>query len=308
MPDFINLAKRADPKVVERFKIGSCTEGLFTGEYKWTGVKTVQVYSVDNLPVVDYGLNNISDEADATTGFKGKWTSSGSRFGDLYEVGDTMQEMTITQDKAFNGTIDKGNDTNQLMIKAAGKVLRRQTDEVLIPMVDKYRLNQLALHAGTISTLSSALAKDKIIESIMTANALMSDKLVPDTGRVLYMSYQNAVKLKLSSEIISIDKLGEKAVVNGVAGKIDKTQIRLVPSSYLPANCVFLIVKTGVALAPKKIETFRVLKNTYLLDGAIVQGRLMHDCFVLDTKKDGILAAYASGTTGITGATGSIGP
>lgn len=28
----INLASKASPKVVERFKIGSCTEGLFTSE------------------------------------------------------------------------------------------------------------------------------------------------------------------------------------------------------------------------------------------------------------------------------------
>ena len=28
----INLAAKASPKVVERFKISSCTEGLFTGE------------------------------------------------------------------------------------------------------------------------------------------------------------------------------------------------------------------------------------------------------------------------------------
>ena len=28
----INLAKKASPKVVERFKIGSCTEGLFSND------------------------------------------------------------------------------------------------------------------------------------------------------------------------------------------------------------------------------------------------------------------------------------
>ena len=28
----INLAAKASPKVVERFKIGSCTEGLFTSD------------------------------------------------------------------------------------------------------------------------------------------------------------------------------------------------------------------------------------------------------------------------------------
>ena len=47
----INLAKKASDKVVERFKLESVTEGLFSDRYKWTGVSTVQVYTVDNLPL-----------------------------------------------------------------------------------------------------------------------------------------------------------------------------------------------------------------------------------------------------------------
>ena len=46
----INLTKKASPKVLERFKFGSCTEGLFSHNYSWTGVATVQIYSVDTLP------------------------------------------------------------------------------------------------------------------------------------------------------------------------------------------------------------------------------------------------------------------
>lgn len=300
----INLASKADPKVVERFKIGSCTEGIFSTDYNWTGVRTVRVYSVDNLPLVDYSLSNTSNEADATTGYTGKWTSTASRFGDLYEVGDTYQEMTIAQDKAFNGTIDKGNNTSQMMIKAASKVLRRETDEILIPHVDKYRLGKLATGAGFIRELASATTKSNIVEQIMKANAVMSDALVPDANRVLYISYTDAVKLKIADQVVGIDKLGEQTIVNGVMGKIDKCQVRLVPSTYLPTGAVFMIVAKNCAVAPKKIETFRVIQDSPLLDGHIVQGRLMHDCFVLNTKKNGILVAYANGTSGITGMTG----
>ena len=100
----INLASKASPKVVERFKVGSMTEGLFTNDYEWTGVATVRVYSVDTLPLNDYDKTKV----DGT-----------SRFGALTEVGDTIQEMTVKDDKSFNGIIDKGNDTAQLQIKAA---------------------------------------------------------------------------------------------------------------------------------------------------------------------------------------------
>ena len=283
----INLAAKADPKVVERFKIGSCTEGLFSTEYKWTGVRTVRVYSVDTLPMQNYDITAVDGS---------------SRFGTLSEVGDTIQEMTITQDRSFNGTIDKGNNTSQLQIKAASKVLRRQTDEVLIPEVDKYRLTKMATWSDTIGgttytplTMSNVtLAKNTIVETIMTANAMMSNQLVPDVGRVLYMGYTEAIKLKLADQVVGIDKLGEKAIVNGVMGKIDKCQVRLVPDNYMPTNVKFMIVKTGVAIAPKKIETFRVINDSYILDGSIVQGRLMHDCFVFNTKVKGILVASGS--------------
>lgn len=276
----INLAEKASPKVVERFKIGSCTEGLFSHEYDWTGVATVQVRSIDNLPLNDYNS---------------QLATGASRFGDLTEVGDTVQEMTVQDDKSFNGIIDKRNNTETLQTKAASKILKRETDEVLIPYVDKYRLNKLAANAGIGYFLGgTAPSSSNIVEKIMLANAVMSNQKVPDTGRVLYMGYTLAVTLKLADQVVGIDKLGEKAIVNGAFGKIDKCQIRLVPDSYMPAGVNFLIVKTGVALAPKKIETYRVLNNVHIVDGSLVQGRLLHDCFVLAAKNAGVLVCMAN--------------
>lgn len=280
----INLTTKASPKVVERFKIGSCTEGLFSQDYDWTGVATVRAYSIDTLPMQNYDRTKVDGS---------------SRFGTLSEVGDTYQEMTVTQDISFNGTIDRGNNESQMMIKSASRILRRQTDEVVIPTVDRYRLSVLAAGSG-LTKGSGALSKTDIIEKIMTGNAAMSNQLVPDTGRVLYIGYSEAIKLKLADQVVGIDALGEKSIVNGVCGKIDKCQVRIVPDSYMPQVDVsatstpslktvkFMIVKTGVALAPKKIQTFRVLTDTHILDGAMVQGRLLHDCFVLTTKNKGI--------------------
>lgn len=273
----INLAEKASNKVVERFKIGSCTEGLFSAEYDWAGVATVKVYSVDNLPMQDYD----------------KTKTSGSRFGTLSEVGDTVQEMTVTKDRSFNGSIDKGNNTAQMMIKAASRVLKRQTDEVLIPEVDKYRLKTLADGAGT-KTYSVSLTKTNAIETILKAGAAMSNALVPTDGRVLYIGQTNAINVKLADQVIGVDKLAEKVIVNGVIGAIDGMQVRIIPDSYMPDNCVFMIVRKDCACAPKKIETYRILNEHPDVDGHVVQGRFLHDCFVLDTKKKGIYAAYSS--------------
>jgi hypothetical protein len=274
----INLATKASDKVVERFKIGSCTEGLFTDKYKWTGVATVQVYSVDTLPLQDYDRTK----------------TTGSRFGALTEVGDTMQELTVTDDKSFNGSIDKGNNTSQLMIKSASSILRRETDEVLIPYVDKYRLDKLAKGAGLTYNMDSSLTKTNAIDHIMTAGILMDNQLVPKSNRVLYIGATAAKNIKLADEVIGTEKLAVKAIVNGACGTIDDTQVRIVPDTYMPTGVLFMIVRKNVAVAPKKIETFRIIEQDKDIDGAIVQGRLLHDCFVLDTLKNGICVAKSA--------------
>ena len=268
----INLTKKASPKVLERFKFGSCTEGLFSHNYSWTGVATVQIYSIDTLPLNDYNPEKVD---------------GGSRFGNLINVGDTIQELTVKDNKSFIGVIEETYNTQQMQIKRAGEILRRQTDEVMIPYADKYRLNKLASYAtsgnGNIATAN--LSSSNIVQQIMQANAVMSENLVPDNGRVLYMSYGTAIKLNLAQQIVGsgpVDKgsLGEKAIVNGVVGKIDKCQIKLVPAGYLPHDVAFMIVKRGEAFAPTQIKSYKVHDGAHVLDGKIVTGHLLHDCFV----------------------------
>lgn len=265
----INLTTRADKKVLERFKLKSVTQGLFSNAYSFTGVKTVQIPSIDVVP-----LNNYN--AELNTG--------ASRYGSLVNLGDTLQEFTMTQNKSFIFALDETYNTDQQQIKRAGECLRREVDEVIIPTVDKYRLQAIAnaCPSDCIQTLAAAsYAKDKIIETIFTANAVMSDQLVPVDGRVLYMSYQDAVKMKLADQVVGIDKLGEKAIVNGAFGKIDATQVRLVPASYMPTGVKAMIVKTGIALAPTKIKKYAIHDGAHVLNGKIVTGQLYHDCFVM---------------------------
>ncbi len=273
----INLAKKASDKVVERFKIESVTEGIFSQRYKWTGVSTVQVYTVDNLPLQSYD----------------KTKTSGSRFGTLTEVGDTMQEMTVTDDKSFNGSIDTGNNTSQLMIKSASTILKRTTDEVLIPYVDKYRLSKLAEGAG-IKKYSVSLTTENVLQTLFSAGADMSNEKVPKKDRVIYMGETEALKLKLSQMVTGVDNIAQQAIVNGVCGIIDGAQVRIVPDDYMPTGVVFMIIKKGCACAPKKIETYRIIENDKDIDGAIVQGRFLHDCFVLTTLNKGIYVAYST--------------
>lgn len=273
----INLTKKASPKVLERFKFGSCTEGLFSHAYSWTGVATVQIYSIDTLPLNDYNPEKVD---------------GGSRFGNLLNVGDTIQELTVKDNKSFIGVIEETYNTQQMQIKRAGQIIRRQTDEVMIPYVDKYRLNRLASYATAArgNLVSAALTSSNILSQIMVANAAMSEQLVPDTGRVLYMTYGEAIKLKLTEQIagagpLNKGSIGEKAIVNGVIGTVDKCQIKLVPTGYLPAGVAFMIVKSGEAFAPTQIKSYKIHDGAHVLDGKIVTGHLLHDCFIPEGRE-----------------------
>lgn len=276
----INLAEKASPKLVEHFTRESVTEGLFSNAYDWNGVATVKVYSLDPLPLNDYDRSKVDGS---------------SRFGPLSEVGDTVQEMTVKDDKAFNGSIDKGNNTSQLKIKAASRILKQQSRMVLIPYADKYRIKKLVEGAGITKADSTALTKTTIVEAIFTGNAAMSNKLVPQGDRVVLIGETDAIKLKLADQVVGLEKVGQKAIVNGVCGVVGGAQVRIVPDVYLPSGVTFMIVHKGVACAPKKIETMRVLDDQWIVDGSIVQGRMLHDCFVFDTQIDGIYVHTTAG-------------
>ena len=295
MPSY-NFATKASPKVAEAFFKESITEGIFSRDYDWTGVATVRVYSVDDLEMNDY-------DWDAT---------SGSRFGTLTELGDTVQELTVNQDKSFNGAIDKRNNTSELMIKAAGKVLARQTRNVIIPMVDKYRLAALAAGNGVTGfggagggfiKYNVSPTKSNILETIMTHNAELNNALVPRKGRVLYIKESEFIKCKLADQIVgtgaTVQDVAKGVVVNGEMGSIDGLRIVPAPDSYMPDGVLWMIVTKGCAVSPKKIETMRVLEDHPDIDGHVVQGRMLYDCFVLAKKANGILVASsaAGGTT-----------
>ena len=291
-----NFATKASPKVAEAFYKESLTEGIFSQDYDWTGVATVRIYSVDDLEMQDYDWD----------------LTSGSRFGTLTELGDSIQELTVNQDKSFNGAIDKRNNTSELMIKAASKVMARQTRNVIIPMVDKYRLAAIAsgngvtgfggAGGGTIK-YNVSLTKSNALETIMGHNVELNNLLVPHSNRVLFIKETEALKVRLADQIFgtgaTVQSAANQIIQRGELGTVDNLHVVPVPDSYMPQSVLYMIVEKGCCVSPKKIETMRILEDHPDIDGHVVQGRILYDCFVLGKKANGILVATsaAGGTT-----------
>ena len=271
----INLAEKYSKKVAERFALASITDAFAGKDYDFSGVKTVKVYSVDVVDMNDYNR------------------SGTERFGTLTELGDTVQELTLTRDRSFTYSIDKGNDAQQFNVKAATQCLKRQIDEVVTPELDMYRLNVWCAGAGLNGTHAN-LTKSNILETVMTAGAEMSNALVPKGSRILFIKESLYLQCKLAEQVIGIDKLGEKAVKDGSVGMLDGMKVVPVPDSYFPEGVNFMIKYKGATADPVQLKTYRVLTEQRGIDGDVVEGRIIYDAFVLDSKKNGIYVSTAN--------------
>lgn len=273
----VNLASKYSGKVDERFKVASKTEPWTSGEYEFLGVQTVKVYNVNTSALNDYDR-----------------TAASNRFGTPAELGDSVQEMTLSQDKGFTFIIDAGNDADQMGAKNAGKALRREVDEVIIPTVDKYRLAKWANGAGN-GAIISAPAAATIVGLINTACIALDNDGVPEEGRAIFIRATDYGYLRTSTEFAAIDPLGAKSIGAGVVGEVFGVPVIKVPDSYLP-DCYFMIVHKSAVFAPTKIQKYTIKKDPPGIDGSLAEGRLYYDAFVKGQKADGIYVAGVSGS------------
>ena len=266
----INYATKYHSKVVERFKKGSITNAAAGNDYSFAGAKTVVVSSVDVVPMNDFDRNG-----------------AGNRFGAVSNLGDTKQEMMMTKDRSFAFAIDAGDNSDQAIEKAAGKALRRQIDEVVNPEVDTYRLEKWAAGAGKVVT-GAALTKNTILSQIIAVGGELSNALVPEGGRTLYIPIRNYQLLVQADAVVQLEKMGTAAVEKGVVGTIDRNKVIPVPDGWFPAGVEFMIKHKGCTVDPVKLQKYYIRKDAQGYDGPVVEGRIYYDAFVLDAKKNGI--------------------
>lgn len=284
----INLVTQYEKKISERFKLGSLTDDGCGHDYDFEGASAIVVYSVDTVATTNY-------------------TRSGTaRYGQLTELGDTKQTLTMGQDKAFTFSIDAGNAAEQYNIKQANASLKRQWDEVCTPEIDAYRLNAWATGRGLstgfaiLSANDGVLTKANIVDAIFTGAATMSDNKVPRNNRILYIPELTFVKFKLADVVIGGNQLNDAAIKKGYRGTIDGMRVVTVPSSMFPTGINFLIKYKNATIDPMKLKNLHLQKTPMGVDGDVIEGRYMYDSFVKDSMCKGVFVSKT--TTASTGA------
>ena len=265
-----NYAEKYSSKVDERFSQASLTNAAINSDYDFVGVNAVNVYSIPTVALGDYTM------------------SGSTRYGTPTELSDTVQTLTLTQDKAFTFTLDKRNQEDSANAKDAGAALRREVDEVIIPTIDKYRLAAWVTGAGNTTT-AAAVTSSNAYSVFLDAQNLLMDDLVPMTNRIAYVSPNFYKCIKLDSSFIKASDMAQDMLVNGSVGMVDGVNIVPVPSSYLPATVELLIVHKSAMVSPVKLSEYKTHIDPPGINGTLVEGRIYYDAFVLTNKANGIV-------------------
>lgn len=265
-----NLNKRFADKVTESFVRESLTAGRFSTDYSFSGAKTITVFTPQTVPMSNY-----------TRGGSG-------RYGAVTEMEDVVQELTLSRDRGFAFTIDKGNNMDQNMLKNAVKMLALQVSEQAIPEMDRYVLAALCQQAGTVVADSEKATKSNICEKISVATQHLDDAEVPANDRTLFVSAAAYKLLKHSDEFLAVDALAREALRVGIVGRYDNMEVVKVPASRWPAHVNFIVAHKHAATAPVKISDTNIHQDPPGISGTLVEGRQYYDLFVFGARAEGI--------------------
>lgn len=271
----INFALKYSNELAKKFSHASYIKNHCKAKIDFTGVKTVRVYMLNTTKPVDY------------------IRSGSNRYGELKDVQDTVLEYTMTQDKAFNGVVDKGDESEQTINNKAGQWLKEELKQEIVPEADKYAFKRLAAF-GHVAGVAAEPKKDTIVKMIYDAAVYMDEHQVPENGRILFVRAKDIPNIIMSTEWSGLDSLAGKQLPKGVCGQIAGFTVVKVPTRFLPDNCFFIAMIEGAAAYPTKINDTKVHTDPVGISGAVVEGRQLYDVFVLGNKADGVYAAVLS--------------
>lgn len=282
MAETIHFGEKFRTALAKYFASKSVTDHAFNHniDAEFVGSDTVHIYEIATT-----ALNNYN---------KGIDPSTGSRFGNVVEVGDHCYTFRMTQDVSLDRSVDRGNNDAVFNIKKAGDIMKAYTDKRIRPAKDRYRLMKWCSEAGIHTGLSKAPDKSTIVEQIIDLHSAMVDEDVPEGEGILYIPRVYLKALKLSTEWVGLDSLGGKTLPKGTIGLFDGLAVQPVSTKLFPENCYFAIFVKDAIIAPEKINTFRGIKDSENMDGDRLQYRCKYDAFVMPSLAAGAAVACAA--------------
>lgn len=267
----VNYATKYSPIVDERFKLGPLTSGVVNNNYDWVGVKTVAVYSIPTASMNNYTM------------------SGATRYGQAAELANSVQELSITQDRSFTFTIDRKNTQDTMGVQEAGAALRRQIEEVCLPEIDTYRIAAFVSGAKSAHVINgAAITKSNVYEKFLAGQELLDDAKVPQGGRFAICTPSFYNLLKQDEAFVKRGDMATEIGITGIVGECDGVYFIKAPTSYFPSKVQCIITNNMVMVSPIKLEDYKIHIDPPGINGALVEGRIRYDAFILEMKQDAI--------------------
>lgn len=270
----IELVTKYLPYVDELFSTESKKKIISNEDFKWDGAVTVKVYKVGTSAMNDYGRRGASD---------GNW----SRYGEVKDLDATTETLTLRKDRSFTFVIDALDEDETSHVLTAASALARQLREVVVPEVDSYVITQMTASAGNKPDAVELTTQNIYGEIIKGSNALDTAE-APETGRVLLVTPNTYMLLKQSPDVCMETDIANEMRLKGVIGMVDGMPIIRVPAARVPAGFGFMIAHPCATVAPQKLADYRTHTNPPGISGALVEGRICYDAFVLENKANAI--------------------
>ena len=263
----VNLATKYQKAIDQVYALGSLTKAGFAGKFDFTGTNTVKVYTL-------------------TTQAMGDYTRTGAnRYGTPAEVQDTVATYTLTKDRSFSSTIDKGNYIQGNLVKTTGAYIKAEMNEQILPEIDTYNLTVLTATAVAASQdVTTVVTASNAYETLLDAGVALSNNKVPKKGRICFVTPTYRKFLRLDTDFIKESEMSQKMTINGLVGEADGAMIVEVPDSYFPANTNFILTYPKANVAPQQLSEIKVHKDPPGISGALVEGRYIYDAFSFAQK------------------------
>ncbi|MGI6010181.1 MAG: hypothetical protein ACOX8H_01610 [Ruminococcus sp.] len=276
----IELVEKYLPYVDEQFTQESKKQYLTNQDFSFSGAHSVKIYKISTGKMNDYGRSGAAE---------GNW----SRYGAVEALNATTERKELSKDRSFTFAIDTlDTDETDGQLEAAS-ALARQMREVIIPEVDTYTLGKICEGAG-YQPEAKELTAANIYDEIFTANSALDEADAPETGRVLVVTPATLLLMKTSKDaagryqdIINTVLTDQERAV-GFIGKLDGLNVLKVSAKRLPADFGFMVVHPCATVAPTKLESYKTHQDPPGLSGALVEGRIVYDAFVLENKAKAI--------------------
>lgn len=272
----INLHERYEKQIITQYTKESVISGKTSKEYNFDGVKGIHISTPLTIPLVDYKRSGLQ------------------RYGETTEMGDRIQFLEMRQDKSFSLSIDKGNQSDQQYIKEAGRVMKLQQAEQVVPLIDRYSISEYCKNAGIIKGMATP-SKANVVSSIFDMETAMTNSLIPTGDRYMYIGGTIYNMVRLSTELIRTETFAKEDFEKGVVGMIANFKVVLIPDNYLPAGVHFLATHKRSVLQPVKLHDAKIHTDPPGISGALLEGRYYFDAFVLGERANGVYAAVETG-------------